>query len=116
MSPEINLKRLYRAHVTPTDCHGTEVTAFVEAGMREAALRKIAGCIAVLEYRKPEEIIDNIYNLTSAEELILEGLSEEHAVRLFETGLSGGRAVSFVEAPFRRPAVSPCCSSNTLFA
>jgi hypothetical protein len=96
---DIDVTRLYRAHVTPADWRGTEVTAFVEAGTREAAIRKIAGAIAALEYRKPEEIAERIYNLTSAEELIAEGLSEDRAVRLFETGWSGNRAASFVEAP-----------------
>jgi hypothetical protein len=46
--------------------HG--VTAFVEAGTRGAAVRKIAGAIAILEYRKPEEVAERIYNCSSARE------------------------------------------------
>ena len=96
---DIDITRLYRAHVTAADWRRTEVTAFVEAGTREAAIRKIAGAIAVLEYRKPEEISERIYNLASAEELIAENLSEDHGLRLFETGWSGGKATHFVEEP-----------------
>jgi hypothetical protein len=96
---EIDITRLFRAHVSPASWRGTEVTTFVEAGTREAAIRKIAGAIAALEYRKPEEVTERIYNLASAEELIAEGLSESHAERLLETGWSGNRAVSFVESP-----------------
>jgi hypothetical protein len=96
---DIDITRLWRAHVSAADWRGTEVTAFVEAGTREAAIRKIAGAIAALEYRKLEEVAERIYNLASAEELIAENLSDDHAVRLFETSWAGNRAVGFVEAP-----------------
>jgi hypothetical protein len=91
-------RRLFRAHVQPQDWRQPECTAFVEAGTHSAAVRKIAGAIAALEYRKPEEVQERIYNCSSAEELIAEGLSEDHALRLFETGWSD-RVVSWVESP-----------------
>jgi hypothetical protein len=96
---DIDITRLWRAHVTAAESLGREVTAFVEASCAPVAVRKIAGAIAALEYRKPEEIIDRIYNCYSAEELIAENVSEDHALRLFETGWSGGRATHFVESP-----------------
>jgi hypothetical protein len=96
---EIDLTRLYRAHVSAHDWRGTEVTAFVEASSHHAAAKKIAAAIAVLENRKPEDVLDRIYNCSSAEELIAEGLSEDHSVRLLETGWSGGQATHFVRSP-----------------
>jgi len=99
LTSTIDLTRLYRAHVSAADWRGTEVTAFVEAGTHKGAIRKIAGAIAALEYRKPEEITDRIYNCSTAEELIAEGLSESHTVRLFETGWGGGCVTHFVESP-----------------
>jgi hypothetical protein len=98
-SADIDITRLYRAHVSGADWRGAERTAFVEASSHHAAAKKIAAAIAVLEYRKPEEVAERIYNLTSAEELIAEGLSEDHALRLFETGWQGGRPTYFVRSP-----------------
>jgi hypothetical protein len=96
---EIDLTRLYRAHVSAVDWRGAERTAFVEASSHHAAAKKIAAAIAALEYRKPEEVIERVYNCASAGELIAEGLSDDHAVRLFETGWTGGKPTHFVEAP-----------------
>jgi hypothetical protein len=95
----LDITRLYRAHVSAADWRGTEVTAFVQAANHNAAVRKIAAAIAVLEYRKPEEVIERIYNCTSATELIEENLSEDDGLRLFETGWQGCRPVSWVESP-----------------
>jgi hypothetical protein len=93
-------RHVYRAHVTPQHSRGVEVTAFVEAASREAAVRKISQAIMAIEFgATPESVADRIYNCSSAEELIAEGLSEDHAVRLFETSWSGDRAVGFVKHP-----------------
>ena len=94
----VHFRRLYRAHVQPQDWRQPELTAFVEAGTHNAAVKKIAAAIAALEYRKPEEMQERLYNCSSAEELIEQGLSDDHALRLFETGWSD-RVVSWVEHP-----------------
>ncbi len=96
---EIDLTRLYRAYVSPADWRGQEACVFVEAASREAAIRKIASCLAVLQYRKPEEVAEAIYNLAHAEELIAENISEDHASRLFECGWSANRVIAWVQAP-----------------
>ena len=93
-----HFRRLFRAHVQPHDWRQPELTAFVEAGTHNAAIKKIAAAIAALEYRKPEEVQERLYNCSSAEELLEQGLSEDHALRLFETGWSD-RVVSWVEQP-----------------
>jgi hypothetical protein len=90
--------RLWRAHVSPADSRGTEITAFVRAGSRGSAVLKIAGALAVLEYRKAEEVQERIYNCSNGAELVAEGLSDDHALRLFETGWSD-RVLSWVEHP-----------------
>jgi len=83
----INITSLYRAHVT-ADRRGTEVTAFVEASSAHVAAKKIAAVIAALEYRHVDDVIDRIYNVYSAEELIAENVSEDPVLRVFETGWS----------------------------
>jgi hypothetical protein len=90
--------RLYRAHIA-ADSYGTERTAFVEALSHHGAIRKIANAVAALEQRLPQTVQDRIYNCWSAAELIEDGMSEDVELRLFETGWSGDRAVSFVEEP-----------------
>jgi hypothetical protein len=92
--------RLYRAHVQPArDSRAPELTVFVEAATHQAAIRKIANAVAIMETRLPDAIEDRIYNCYSARELIEDGASEDIELRLFETGWSGDRAVSFVDAP-----------------
>ena len=59
---DIDITRLYRAHVSPHRYPGIELTAFVEAGTHTAGMRKIAGAIAAMEYRTPEEVFERIYN------------------------------------------------------
>jgi hypothetical protein len=84
----------------PQHSRGVEVTAFVEAASREAAVRKISQAITAIEFGStPESVAERIYNCNSAADLIAEGLSDDHAVRLFETGWSGDRAICFVESP-----------------
>jgi hypothetical protein len=97
--PGVNLKRLFRAFVTAADYSQPKITAFIEAATREAAVRKLTAHIAILEYRKLEEVAERIYNCYSAAELIDEGLSGDRALRLFETGWSGGKATHYVESP-----------------
>ena len=98
-SIDIDITRLYRAHVTAADWREPEVTAFVEASGPRMACAKIAGAIAALELRKPEEVAERIYNCTPAAELIDEGLSDDHALRLFECGWSGNQVIAWIESP-----------------
>jgi hypothetical protein len=96
----IDLRRLYRAHVEPQHSRGVEVTAFVEAASREAAVRKISHAITALEFGStPESVAERIYNCNSAAELIDDGLGEDIEARLFETGWGGGKPICFVEHP-----------------
>jgi hypothetical protein len=95
-----HFRRLYRAHVQPQDWRGVEVTAFVEAGSREAAVRKMSQAIAAIEFGStPESVAERIYNCTPASELIDEGLSEDLEARLLETDWWGGKPICFVEHP-----------------
>jgi hypothetical protein len=96
----LNLSRIFRAHVTPQHSRGTEVTAFVEAASREAAVRKISQAITAIEFGSTaESVAERIYNCNSAAELIEEGLGEDLEARLFETGWSGGKPICFVGHP-----------------
>jgi hypothetical protein len=92
----INLARFYRAHVQGAYYRSPERTAFVEAFSHQCACKKIAATVAVLENRTPAEVA---YNCFSAQELVDQGLSEDPALRLFETGWSGGRPTYFVREP-----------------
>jgi hypothetical protein len=89
--------RLYRAHIAAGPC-GTERTAFVEAASHQDAARKIANAVAAFESRLPDAVAERIYNVTSARELISEGLSGDIELRLFETGWCR-EAASFVQEP-----------------
>jgi len=95
----IHLRRLYRAHIEPSDCRGVERTAYVEASSHDCACKKIAAAVAALEHRAPADVADRIYNPYSAQELVADGLSDDLELRLFETGWSGGKATHFVREP-----------------
>lgn len=106
----LDLTRLYRAFVSGRDGYrNPERTAFVEAASREGALRKIAAVIVALEYGSTvESVSERIYNLNRAAECIEEGLSEDHELRIFETGW--GKAITFVEHPlFLLDDPAPLC-------
>jgi hypothetical protein len=95
-----HFRRLYRAFVQPQDSRGAELTAFVAASSREAAMRKICHTIAAMEFGStPESVEDRTYNCSGAAELIAEGLGDDIESRLLETGWSGGKPVCFVEHP-----------------
>jgi hypothetical protein len=95
-----HLRRLYRAHVQPKDWRQPELTAFIEAGSRETAVRKISQAIAAIEFGStPESVAERIYNLAGATELIDDGLGEDIEGRLFETGWGGSKPICFVEHP-----------------
>ncbi len=90
--------RLYRAHIGAAGPE-PERTAFVEAASPRDAVRKIANAVAAFENRLPDTVEERLYNVSSAQELTDEGLSEDIEARLFETGWCGNRAVCFVQEP-----------------
>ncbi len=95
-----HFRRLFRAHVQPQDGHRPELTAFVEAGSRETAVRKICQTIAAMEFGSTEASVrERVYNCSGAVELINEGLGEDIEGRLLETGWGGGKPICFVEHP-----------------
>ena len=94
-----HLRRLYRAHIEPSEWRGVERTAFVEASSHNCACKKIAAAVSALEHRQPAEVADRIYNCYSAQELVDAGVSDELELRLFETGWSGGKATHIVREP-----------------
>ena len=98
-STDIDITRLWRAHVSPADCRSREMTVFVEAGSSKAAVSKIAVLVAVLGHREPTEIEDRIYNVYRGQELIATGVSEDNGLRLFESGWSGNRVICWIESP-----------------
>jgi hypothetical protein len=89
--------RLYRAHIG-AGARDAERTAFVEAASHQDAARKIANAVAAFEGRLPDAVAERIYNVSSARELVAEGLSGDIELRLFETGWSR-EAISFVQEP-----------------
>jgi hypothetical protein len=97
----VQFRRVYRAFVQAApDSRSAELTVFVEATSRDAAIRKICQAIALLEFGTvAESVIDRIYNLSSADELMNDGLSETLEERLLETGWSGGKPTHFVRHP-----------------
>lgn len=90
--------RLFRAHISAAG-NELERTAFVEAASHRDAIRKIANAVAAFETCLPDRVEERIYNVTSAQELVDEGLSADIELRLFETGWYGNDVVSFVQEP-----------------
>ena len=105
---DIDITRLYRAFVSPSEFRDQERTVFVEAFSRETAIRKIAAVVSALEYGATDESVrERVYNCTSAVELAEEGVSEDHALRLYETGWCASEVISWVDQPLflvREPA------------
>ena len=92
--------RLYRAFVQPArDSRGPELTVFVEAAGHQSAIRKIANAIAAIEGCLPETVAERTYNVSSARELVEDGLGDDIEARLFECGWSDGVPTCFVEEP-----------------
>jgi hypothetical protein len=97
---EIDFTRLYRAFLSPRDFREPELTVFVNAINRESATRKIAAAVSALEFGStPEEVAQRIYNLASGAELIDDGISEDHALRLYECGWCAGSVIAWTAQP-----------------
>ena len=95
-----HFRRLFRAHLQPKDWRSPECTVFIESGSRETAVRKMSHAIAALECGStPESVVERIYNLAGAAELVDGGLGEDIEGRLLETGWGGGKPIAYVEHP-----------------
>ena len=94
----VNVARLYRAIVGCTDYSDTEQVAFVEASSHQTAIDKIAAAVAAIEHRTPADVINRIYNCSSARELIASGESDDLHLRILEMGWIGGRPI-FLREP-----------------
>lgn len=106
MNAAPDLSRLYRAVIEPGDAGRPERIAFVEAASHNCAAKKLCAVVAGLEHRHPSQVVNRIYNVASAPELLQEGLSEDEELRLMETGASGGMPLYAREPLFlvSRPA------------
>ena len=98
----VNIARLYRAIVGPSEYRCTEHVAFVEASGYQMAIDIIAAAVAAIECRKAADVAERIYNCESARELIARGESDDLELRLFETG--GNRnGPSYIREPLVGP-------------
>jgi hypothetical protein len=95
----IDLRRIYRAHVTPQEWRRPERTIFLEAFSERGAHERMAQAIAAIDRCSLQDAAERLYNVESAAELVESGLSTDPVWRIFETGWSGNEAVSFVSHP-----------------
>lgn len=92
-------RHLWRAQVAARGCD-TEFTVFVDAPTREAAHRSVRHVVAAIcPQLSDTELDEAYYNLSSAPDLVSEGLSANIEHRLFETGWQGNRVVGWVMQP-----------------
>lgn len=98
IAPErIDVSSLYRAFLEPRTDRGPEHVVFVEALDHRQAVYRIVRAVAAIEGHEPDRTLhDRVYNVSSARELIAENRSEDPELRLFETGISGGRPTYYV--------------------
>ncbi|MGY4838029.1 hypothetical protein [Burkholderia pyrrocinia] len=89
---------LWRAHTSlPREMASAEFTVFVRAISREEA-HAAMGRVILAMY--PNADVENAYyNLTSARELVEQGVSPLENDRLFETGWQGNHVESWVDKP-----------------
>jgi hypothetical protein len=89
---------LWRAHTAlPREMASEEFTVFVRAVSRDDAHTAMGRVIlAMYPSANPE---DAYYNLTSARELVDQGVSHLENSRLFETAWQGGGVAGWVEKP-----------------
>lgn len=94
-------RNLWRAQVESLPAHvGCEpFTIFVRADGRDAAHLAIKRALHAMFPAAYQELDEAYGNLTSARELVAEGLSERHVDRLFESGWIGDKVENWVRAP-----------------
>lgn len=93
-------RSLWRAQTSlPPSVARDELTIFVHAGGRDAAHLAIKRALHAMFPAAYQDLDDAYYNLSSAPELVAEGLSERHVDRLFESAWSGEKVEGWVRAP-----------------
>lgn len=90
-SAQLPIHRLYRAHIESPRTGAPELTVFVEAVTRTEAHGRVRDVCRALGYAPaaPDQDQWPYYNLNSGLELVETGLSQNHDLRLFETGWGG---------------------------
>lgn len=94
-------RALWRAHTQlPRELASNDFTIYVRAIGSDAAHQAIQRALqAMYEGRPALDIDEAYYNLTSAAELIEQGVSDNHASRLFETAWQGSKVEGWVRNP-----------------
>ncbi|MGA3983448.1 hypothetical protein ACI2TD_18090 [Ralstonia nicotianae] len=89
---------LWRAHTAlPGEMTSEEFTVFVRAVSREEAHAAMGRVILAIY---PNADLEHAYyNLTSARELVEQGMSDLESDRLFETAWQGSRVAGWVDKP-----------------
>jgi len=93
-------RTLWRAHTTlPDSVASDEYTIFVRAGGRDAAHLAVKRALHAMFPAAYQDLDEAYENLSSAPELVREGVSERHVDRLFEVAWSGNKVDAWVSAP-----------------
>lgn len=93
-------RTLWRAHTTlPDSVASDEFTIFVRAGGRDAAHLAVKRALHSMFPAAYQDLDEAYENLSSAPELVREGVSERHVDRLFEVAWSGNKVDAWVSAP-----------------
>ena len=99
----LGMVTVWRAHLEGRNL--MDATIYVQAGNHEEAARKVRA-VAIILAGSVEQAEDAISNLTSALDLVHQGVSADRVDRLFETGWRGDEVTSWVTRPIfcvRRP-------------
>lgn len=91
-------RSLWRAQ-SSASAAGNELTIFVRAGGRDAAHLAIKRAVQAMFPAAYQDLDEAYYNLSSALDLLREGLSERYIDRLFETAWSGEKVEAWVSSP-----------------
>ncbi len=92
----IDYSRVYRANVGRLSEAHPELVVFFEAPSPFAATRRVSEMVALITRRTVDDVLNAVYNLTTAQELLCRGRSARKELRLFE-----------VEGSFSRYLVAP---------
>jgi hypothetical protein len=93
-------RSLWRAQTSlPATVASADVTIFVRAGGRDAAHLAIRRALHSMFPAAYQDLDEAYHNLSSALELVAEGVSERHVDRLFETAWMGEKVEGRVRAP-----------------
>lgn len=93
-------RNLWRAHtVLPDSVASDELTIFVRAGGRDAAHLAVKRALHAMFPAAYQDLDEAYENLSSAPELVREGVSERYVDRLFEVAWTGNKVDAWVSAP-----------------